>query len=314
MFKASCLTSRNVSKKLEMYCLFRQPLPASLHFYLQKLWWRLQSVRMWNCQPPIKRQRNAEARETDSERNNKELQKWYDSLLKDHERLAQAFRNQEKETKLLGQQLEEKKKEYEEAANDVEELANLVQTKCEAIKTLEKRLVEAKKPIASLKQELQSSRNSSSVREPQHPDPPQQQSTGVSSHSLSSIHSRYDKVLQTMKDNNCSMANAYRLSGCPRSTLQDFIVIAELKKVDSRAFEIVLANYQGESVRELEQICRKSLRRYMPLMSTMRREGQLLPLKFDQRFYEWSFTCNKNGSFRSHHVFKSQWPIIKINW
>ena len=122
--------------------------------------------------------------------------KRYDSLLKDHERLAQAFRNQEKETQLLGQQLEEKEKEYEEVANDAEELANLVRTKCEAIKTLEKRLVEAKKLIASLKQELQSARNSSSVTEPQHPDPPQQQSTCVSSHSLSSIHSRYDKVLQ----------------------------------------------------------------------------------------------------------------------
>ena len=182
--------------------------------------------------------------------------------------------------------MKEKEKEYEEAANDAEELANLVRTKCEAFKTLEKRLVEARKLIASLKQELQSARNSLSVREPQHPDPPQQQLTHVSSHSLSSIHSRYDKVLQTMKDNNCSMANASRLSGCPRSTLQDFIAIAELKKVDSRAFQIALANYQGESVRELEQMCRKSLRRYMPLKSTMRREGQLLPLKFDQRFYK----------------------------
>ena len=82
------------------------------------------------------------------------------------------------------------------------------------------------------------------------------------------------------------MANAYRLSGCPRSTLRDFIAIAELKKVDSRAFEIALASYQGESVREIEKMCRKSLGGYMPLMSTMRREGQLLPLKFDQRFYE----------------------------
>lgn len=82
------------------------------------------------------------------------------------------------------------------------------------------------------------------------------------------------------------MANACRLSGCPRSTLQDFIAIAELKKVDSRAFEIALANYQGESVRELEQMCRKSLGHYMLLMSTMRHKGQLLPLKFDQRFYE----------------------------
>ena len=188
-------------------------------------------------------------------------------------------------------------------------MANLVRTKCEPIKTLEKRLVETKKPIASFKPELQSARNSSSVREPQHPDPPQQQSTRVSSHSLSSIHSRYNKVLQTMKDNNCSMANAYRLSGCPRSTLRDFIAIAELKKVDTRAFEIALANNQGESVKELEQMCRKSHRRYMPLMSTIRCEGQLLPLKFDQCF----FTCYKNGSFRCHHVFKSQWPIIKIN-
>ena len=69
-------------------------------------------------------------------------------------------------------------------------------------------------------------------------------------------------------------------------TLRDFIAIAEIKKVDSRAFEIVLANYQGESVRELEKMCRKSLRLYMPLVSTMRHEGQLFPLKFDQRFYE----------------------------
>ena len=81
------------------------------------------------------------------------------------------------------------------------------------------------------------------------------------------------------------MPIAYQLS-CRRSTLRDFIVIAEVKKVDSRAFEIALPNYQGESVRELEQLCRKSLRHYMPLMSTMRREGQLLPLKFEQRFYE----------------------------
>ena len=47
--------------------------------------------------------------------------------------------NQEKETKLLGQQFAEKEKEYEEAVNDAEELANLVRTKCEAIQTLEKR-------------------------------------------------------------------------------------------------------------------------------------------------------------------------------
>ena len=135
-------------------------------------------------------------------------------------------------------------------------------------KMLKKRLIVVNKLTASLKQELQSARNSSSVRELQHPNPSQQESTRVSSHSHSSIHSRYDKVLQTV-------------TGCPRSTLRDFITIAELKKVDLRAFEVALPNYQGESVSELEQMCRKSLRRHMPFASTMRREGQLLPLKFD---------------------------------
>ena len=48
--------------------------------------------------------------------------------------------------------MEEKEKQYEEAVNDTEELGNMVPTKCKAIKTLEKRLVEAKKVIASLKQ------------------------------------------------------------------------------------------------------------------------------------------------------------------
>ena len=61
--------------------------------------------------------------------------------------------------------MKEKEKQYEEAVNDSEELGNLVPTKCKAIKTLEKRLVEAKKVIASLKQELHSARNSCPVRE-----------------------------------------------------------------------------------------------------------------------------------------------------
>ena len=45
----------------------------------------------------------------------------------------------------------------------------------------------------------------------------------VNSHSLSSIHSRYAKVLQVIDDNRCSMANAFRLAGCPRSTVRDFV-------------------------------------------------------------------------------------------
>ena len=62
----------------------------------------------------------------------------------------------------------------------------------------------------------------------------------VSTHSLANIHERYYQVLQTMKENRCSMTGAFRLAGCPRSTLWDFVSIVELKKVDSRELDLVL--------------------------------------------------------------------------
>ena len=64
------------------------------------------------------------------------------------------------------------------------------------------------------------------------------------------------------------------------------MVIAELKKVDSRELDLVLRDQEVKSVRDLEVVCRKRLRRYIPVMSNMRREGQLLPMKFEARFYE----------------------------
>ena len=82
------------------------------------------------------------------------------------------------------------------------------------------------------------------------------------------------------------MACAFRLAGCPQSTLRDFVAIAEPKKVDSRELDLVLCNQEVKSVRDLEVVCCKRLRRYIPVMSNMRREGQLLPMKFEARFYE----------------------------
>ena len=81
------------------------------------------------------------------------------------------------------------------------------------------------------------------------------------------------------------MANAFRLSGCPRSTVRDFVTIAELKIVNSREHDLVICDHVG-SLKELEAVCRKRLSRHLPVMANMRREGQLLPLKFDDRFYE----------------------------
>ena len=118
----------------------------------------------------------------------------------------------------------------EERKKEAEELANLVQNKDKVVNNLERHLLNAKKVIAELRAE---------VRRRDQPTPQQQhQQTAdirVITHSLANIHERYEQVLQTMKENRCSsMACAFPLAGCPRSTLQDFVAIAELKKVDSR--------------------------------------------------------------------------------
>ena len=187
----------------------------------------------------------------------KELRRLYDNLLRKHERVGLELQNQQKQ--------HEDQEELEESNKDGEELANLVRTRSEAIKVLHTKLGQAKKTIADLKAEVETMRSNN---EPQQ----QQQSGCVSTHSLAAIHDRYQNVLPTISENGCSMANAFRLTGCPRSTLRDFVAVAELKLVDS--------------VKELEVVCRKRLPRHLPVMANMRREGKLLPLKFKERFYK----------------------------
>ncbi|CAH3033779.1 unnamed protein product [Porites lobata] len=151
-----------------------------------------------------------------------------------------------------------------------------LRTRDEVVKNLERRLVNAKKLIAELRAEMQElqRRGQPAPQEDQPTQQPQQTDSRVSAHSLASIHDRYDQVLQCMRENKCSMACAFRLASCPRSTLRDFVAIAKLKKVDSKELDLVLRDQVG-SVRALEVVCRKRLRRYIPVMNNMRREGQL---------------------------------------
>ena len=175
-----------------------------------------------------------------------------------------------------------------------------------------RRLLHTKKIIADLKTEVQSLRSSNELQEPDHHQQTTQQQSEteighVSSHSLSSIHSRYQKVLQVLSDNHCSMANAFRLAGCPRSTVHDFVVTAELKIVDHQEHDRLIRDHAG-SVKELEATCRTRLQRNLPVMANLRHEGKLLPLKFDDGSTS-DAVCplkNKTGSFRSHQVYKSQ--------
>jgi len=58
----------------------------------------------------------------------------------------------------------------------------------------------------------------------------------LSRNDLAVIHDRYENVLGQMNRHKCSMQNAYRLAGLSRSTVRDFIAIAELKKVDEDCY------------------------------------------------------------------------------
>ena len=229
--------------------------------------------------PQKKKKKTAKSSSNATDVSYDELRKMYDSLRKNHERVGQAFQNQQQQNQELAEELEEKEKESEE-------LANLVRTKVEVVKNLEKRLVDAKKVIAELRAQVQNLQRRDLAAETDRPTEQQRDTSRVSTHSLANIHERYDQVLEIMQENRCSMACAFRLASCPRSTLRDFVAIAELKKVDARELDLLQRDQQVSSVRELEAVCRKRLRRYIPVMNNMRREGKLLPLKFDERFYE----------------------------
>ena len=73
--------------------------------------------------------------------------------------------------------------------------------------------MDAKKSIAKLKAEVQTL-HQCTADEPQQQQPQQKDATCVSTHSLVTIHSRYQRVLQIHKDNNCSLVNAFRPGGC----------------------------------------------------------------------------------------------------
>ena len=195
--------------------------------------------------------------------------------------MGQAFQNQQEQKQELTALLEECEKE-------AEELANLVWNKDEVIKNLERHLLNAKRVIAELRAEMRRRNQPAPQEDPPASQQQPQQTADIhtSTQSLANIHEQYDQVLQTMKENRCSMACAFRLAGCPRSTLRDFVAIAELKKVASMELDLVLRDQEVKSVRDLEVVCRKRLRRYIPVMSNMRREGQLLPMKFEARFYK----------------------------
>ena len=143
----------------------------------------------------VKRKAGKQKQSSGDQQNFAELRKLYHNLQKEHERVGMAFQNLKVKNEELVRDLAER-----DAA--MEELPNLMSTKDEAIKNMERRLPE-----------VQSLRSHNDLQESALQQQTSRQQSGaqighVSSHSLSNIHKRYQKVLQVISDNRCSMPNA----------------------------------------------------------------------------------------------------------
>lgn len=136
--------------------------------------------------------------------------------------------------------------------------ANLVQTKEEAIKTLQEKLAEAKRTIVELRAEVQTLRQCTADElQWQQQQQQQKDATHASIHSLATIHTRYQRVLQVLEDNNCSMVNAFRLPGCLSSTLRGCVAIVVIGIVDECKYNLALRDMDRGSIKELEAVCRR---------------------------------------------------------
>ena len=110
------------------------------------------------------------------------LKKKYESLQKDYKRVGQAFQNQQEQNQELTALLEECDKE-------AEELANLVRDKDEVVKNLKRRLLNAKKVIADLREEMRRRDQPAPQEDPPASQQQHQQTADsrVSNHSLANI-------------------------------------------------------------------------------------------------------------------------------
>ena len=86
--------------------------------------------------PQQKRKKTAKSASSNPECSYDELQKKYEALLKDHDRVGLAFQNQKEQNQELARELQERESE-------AEELANLVRMKDEILKNLKRCLADS---------------------------------------------------------------------------------------------------------------------------------------------------------------------------
>ena len=176
---------------------------------------------------------------------------------------------------------QEKDEQFQQAQKDAEEMAEFVRETEQRLENSKRKMREKDEQIEALQAQLRELKDQ--------PEPPanQQAVAKVDRNDLEEIHRRYRAVLSVIRERKCSLNNVYRLAGTARSTIRDFLGIAELRIVNNVTYESTLERLGDPklSVKTIEDRCRKQLGGLLPMVKRLRHNKMLLPLAVEDSFY-----------------------------
>lgn len=201
----------------------------------------------------------------------KQLQQKNDRLGAAYQYLKAAFDALERSSQAKEEQLKQAKK-------DADKMAEYVTETERRIANYKQRARESEGRIRALEQQNRTEPST---------NPPETVPSKVDRNDLAEIHRRYAAVLAILKEKKCSLNNAYRLASTARSTVRDFLGIAELRIVSEVTYQRTLERLGDTkmSVKTIERECRKQLGGLLPIVKRLRLEQELLPLSVEDSFY-----------------------------
>ena len=204
------------------------------------------------------------------------------SLKQKNQQLGKAYQDIKAKFDLLDEQSKEKDVQLQAAQEEADEMATFVREAEKRVEAYKSRLREADTRISSLEEQLRELQQNGAAPVPDVPV-----AAKVGRNDLDEIHRRYAKVLAVISDKKCSLNNAYRLAGTARSTVRDFLGIAELKIVNEVTYNSTIERLADPrtAVKEIDRECRIQLRGLLPVVKRMRTSKSLLPLAVDDSFY-----------------------------
>ena len=202
-------------------------------------------------------------------------------LQQKNNQLGKAYQDLKAQFDKLKGTCQEREEQLAQTQQDADEMADMVRQNEQRTIAYTEQLRAKDEWIKALQQELRTLKNSSE------PSANHEAAAKVDRNDLAEIHRRYAAVLSTLNEKKYSLNNAYRLAGTARSTIRDFLGIAELKIVNEVTYQSTLERLGDPklSVKRIEQECRRQLGGLLPLVKRLRVAKKLLPLALEDAFY-----------------------------